>query len=642
MVRTKVRLALCVLLLCSAVPLMAQEAASVDSVVPSMVKFTGTLSDINGKPLTGIQGVTFLLYKEEAGGVPLWMEADKNGHYSVMLGSASAHGLPADVFVGGDARWLAVHVSGQTEQPRTMLMSVPYALKAADAETLGGKPLSAFQLVPKASNGNTTNNGKTPASAAAAEQANEVVCSSGTACKTGFVPLFSSNGGSAKVTDSIVSQSGTNIAIAGTESVTSSAIAPAILGKSTGTAGTSNGVQGVASSATASGVAGVNSSGIGVYGQSFGTASGSIGVEGVTSSAGAYGVAGVNNNGTTGIGVFGLSSGTSGDSAGVWGTSQTGYAAGVEGVNTSTAAGATGIYGYANSIGVEGSSPLVGVHGSSSNTSGAGIGVRGVTATPNGSGVYAQLVGPSATGSQGVSAGLWGDTSLPAGTHFPASHAGVLGTADDASGGVFINNSPSGWATLYAVSYDSSSSLFEAYNVSNAVGCSINPAAHLHCDGGIGAMVKLDRGKRKVAMSGIQSPENWFEDFGSAQLVNGVAVIQFDRDFIQTVNSEKDYRVFPVPNGDCKGLYVTNKSANSFEVRELGGGSSNIRFDYRITAIRRNYETVRFADHTNDPNPSKMLGQMGKDKPASFAARRLVKPSSLPKVGIPVAQLTNK
>ena len=46
----------------------------------------------------------------------------------------------------------------------------------------------------------------------------------------------------------------------------------------------------------------------------------------------------------------------------------------------------------------------------------------------------------------------------------------------------------------------------------------INASAQLHCDGGIGAMVQLDSGNRKVAMSGIESPENWFEDFGSAQL----------------------------------------------------------------------------------------------------------------------------
>src|SRR5207245_7367940 len=32
------------------------------------------------------------------------------------------------------------------EQPRVLLLSVPYALKAADAETIGGLPPSAFVL----------------------------------------------------------------------------------------------------------------------------------------------------------------------------------------------------------------------------------------------------------------------------------------------------------------------------------------------------------------------------------------------------------------------------------------------------------------------------------------------------------------
>jgi hypothetical protein len=54
----------------------------------------------------------------------------------------------------------------------------------------------------------------------AQEQANEIVCSTATACKTGFVPLFSSTGGSAKLSDSNVSQSGSTISISGNETVT--------------------------------------------------------------------------------------------------------------------------------------------------------------------------------------------------------------------------------------------------------------------------------------------------------------------------------------------------------------------------------------------------------------------------------------
>jgi len=110
-----------------------------------------------------------------------------------------------------------------------------------------------------------------------------------------------------------------------------------------------------------------------------------------------------------------------------------------------------------------------------------------------------------------------------------------------------------------------------------------------------------------VAMSAIESPQNWFEDAGAADLVNGSAVVALDPDFIQTVNTEQEYMVFPVPNGDCKGLYVSHQTATSFEVHELGGGTASVRFYYRIMALRKNYENVRFADHTNDPDPKTML-----------------------------------
>jgi hypothetical protein len=127
-------------------------------VVPPMVKFSGTLTDANGKPLSEVVGVSFLLYKDSQGGAPLWMESqnvqpDKTGHYTVMLGSSSSQGLPPDLFVSGEARWLGVQAQGQAEQPRTVLLSVPYALKAADAETIGGLPPSAFVLAVPPSKG---------------------------------------------------------------------------------------------------------------------------------------------------------------------------------------------------------------------------------------------------------------------------------------------------------------------------------------------------------------------------------------------------------------------------------------------------------------------------------------------------------
>src|SRR5580704_3036033 len=144
------------LLLCSLLghaqhPSTAGQGATV--IVPPLVNFSGVLTDGNGKPLDGVVGVTLYLYKDSQGGSPLWMETqnvqpDKVGHYKVMLGSTTTQGLPAELFASGEARWLGVQVQGQEEQPRVLLLSVPYALKALDAETIGGKPASAFMMAP--------------------------------------------------------------------------------------------------------------------------------------------------------------------------------------------------------------------------------------------------------------------------------------------------------------------------------------------------------------------------------------------------------------------------------------------------------------------------------------------------------------
>jgi hypothetical protein len=119
--------------------------------VPQQISFSGTLKDSTGRTLTAITGVTFLLYKDEQGGVPLWLETqsvapDKTGHYTVQLGATSAHGIPPDTFRSGEARWLGVQLAAEHEQPRVLLVAVPYAMKAADAQTLGGLPASAFVL----------------------------------------------------------------------------------------------------------------------------------------------------------------------------------------------------------------------------------------------------------------------------------------------------------------------------------------------------------------------------------------------------------------------------------------------------------------------------------------------------------------
>ena len=136
---------------------IAQQSATVpaavvaSSAVPKLVNYSGVVTDANRQPLSSITGVTFLLYKEQQGGAPLWMETqnvvpDRTGHYTVTLGATKSEGLPADVFANGEARWLGVQVTGQAEQARVLLVAVPYAMKAKDADTIGGLPPSAFVL----------------------------------------------------------------------------------------------------------------------------------------------------------------------------------------------------------------------------------------------------------------------------------------------------------------------------------------------------------------------------------------------------------------------------------------------------------------------------------------------------------------
>jgi hypothetical protein len=187
-------------LLCSLFSQAQQTVATnTNVVVPPLVSFSGVLTGTNGKPLTRVVGVTFLLYQDQQGGAPLWMETqnvqlDSRGHYSVMLGATSSTGLPADIFVAGEAHWLGVQAQGQDEQPRVLLVSAPYALKAGDAQTLGGLPASAFVLAGAPGGAATSITASAPESAVAAsvsmssDATSDVTTTGGT---VNALPLFS-------------------------------------------------------------------------------------------------------------------------------------------------------------------------------------------------------------------------------------------------------------------------------------------------------------------------------------------------------------------------------------------------------------------------------------------------------------------
>jgi hypothetical protein len=128
-------------------------AARMQESVPRLVQFNGTLKDSAARAVSGVASVTFAVYTGQDGGSALWSEtqnvlSDANGHYSVLLGSATAGGFPAELVTANaaasESRWLGVTIARQPEMPRVLLASVPYALKAGDADTLGGLPASSY------------------------------------------------------------------------------------------------------------------------------------------------------------------------------------------------------------------------------------------------------------------------------------------------------------------------------------------------------------------------------------------------------------------------------------------------------------------------------------------------------------------
>ena len=214
MFRNRMQVSTFLFVLCLGVSMLAGQSTTIatNPVVPALASFSGVLTDLNGKPLTSVTGVTFSLYKDADGGAPLWMEVqnvqpNKAGRYSVTLGSTTSAGLPVNLFASGEARWLGVQVQGQEEQPRVMLLAVPYALKAGDAETIGGLPPSAFMLAtpPVASGGITSEpSGRSPSVTLAAPAVSSNVTTTGGTVNA--IPLFTT---ASNIQNSILTQTAT-------------------------------------------------------------------------------------------------------------------------------------------------------------------------------------------------------------------------------------------------------------------------------------------------------------------------------------------------------------------------------------------------------------------------------------------------
>jgi hypothetical protein len=577
------------------------------TVVPRLVQFSDTLADATGKPTTGNIAITFSLYALQDGGTPLWSETqtialDSQGHYTAFLGAASPDGLPLDLFASGAARWLGVApaLPGIGEQPRVLLVGVPYALKAADADTLGGLPASAFvqsgQGAGAATSALATPTNPSAGAGTTVRQAGQTTSTKSRSSSTGVAAYLPYWNGTQLVGSSQVYQSGSNIGIGTTSpsqqlQLTANELLPAAVSDTSGNlflgGDTSTGALGLRLfSADSSGGAFIdNRASTTANGIIFRTDTHNGGTERMRITAG----------GNVGIGTTAPAAMLEVNGTAKFDQAVT-FAAGQTFPNTASLLSNmfTGNQSVTGSVIATQSGAGSAVSAANTAASGETVGAQGIVSAGTGTGVLGVNVNASATGGQHPGyTGVWGDSGQ-------SGNDGVLGTADDGFAMVAYNNSPGGDAPLYVENLNTGSGLplIKAVAGNGTTCIVVNSDGNSFCQGTHSTVVPVDG--RQLALYPVEAPENWFEDFGSATLSGGMAAVRLEPEFAATVNTGMEYHVFLTPKGDCEGLFVTNETPAGFEVRELRHGQSNVAFDYRIVAKRKGYEGVRLADETKE------------------------------------------
>ncbi len=392
-----------------------------------------------------------------------------------------------------------------------------------------------------------------------------------------------------------------------------------LLGTQTPASSTSFGVYG-ANNTAPQGTGATAATAYGVYGEATGNAGTAvvIGTYGrTTSTAGAaYGVYGRSVSNGGGIGTVGLAApaavGAGQNARGVQGQCNvaptgTGYVGGVFGFATGATGTTYGVYGQV------GSATGFGVDGFNGNVSGTG----GIFVGNNTGGLYLTIGSGSAStgsrvgcfgfansttaGSQGI--GVVGvGNNLITSIYTPATGAGVVGVGQYYGVMGFATSTINTNGGNNAASNGTGASAGGYFQVETAG--TANAWAYVAVRDNTGTIRKVigtgtvstivpDVNGKLVTMSCPEAPENFFQDYGTGRLVNGRAHINIDPIFAKNivVNQEHPLRVFIQLEGDCKGVYVTNKTQNGFDVIELDGGTSNAPFTWTVTANR--------ADETN-------------------------------------------
>jgi hypothetical protein len=396
---------------------------------------------------------------------------------------------------------------------------------------------------------------------------------------------------------------------------------------------------------------GVGTSGIGVRGDGAGS---DPGVRGKGGDSGGYGVLGM-AGGANGVGVRGNGVGTGPGTWGVGGaTNGAGVLAngggpngnGVEGNGIGAGSGIAGGGGATSGFGVLGTGGGPNGTGTRGNGTGQGAGVYGLGGAASGYGVQGLGGGPNGTGVRGdgvgAGSGVYGGAvsgSITKGVygHHTSNGYGVYGDAGDGGYGVtgvattafgVVGQSGSGTGVygstatgLYGVygiagSHQGAGGVVGVATVAGTIGfagAAFAPATdagyftgnvsvfgNFAVSGSKFAVVKGGDGKYR-GMYAVESPECWFEDFGTGTLTGGKADVKLDPLFAQHVHTDS-YHVFLTEHDQNSSLHVTGRTTAGFAVQADEGAvkakgkqlaAVSGTFSYRVVAKRNDIKGER-------------------------------------------------
>jgi hypothetical protein len=184
-----------------------------------------------------------------------------------------------------------------------------------------------------------------------------------------------------------------------------------------------------------------------------------------------------------------------------------------------------------------------------------------------------------------VSYGVYGSAAYASGAGFMAEPGIIEGIGAGFNGGVM-----GAWIKGEVLGMTSMGDVYAAYNIGDVytTGLSAN-------------LIKTENDVKSVYAVTATDVKVYAD--GKARLSGGQCFVKFNSDFTAVIDKSALPTITVTPSGECKGLYISECTAEGFTVKELGSGTSNVEFNWISVANR--------VDHPSKPQLPEIIADKG-------------------------------